>query len=363
MALWSRKKPEDPPPPPAPPPLPEVEQLAELLPARSGEEAFPWQPYVDRITQRFDGLPAPERNGKPFVRNCLAAGCEAIPAMIENVIWRNRQPDGRSDDERFQARVRLGLFFAGSLRYLAHTLCRLRIKMGRVEDWHVFKDMLRAGEVCWRPVFGGGVSFRELEEASADRIDVTWLDARPTHAQVSTLASCFLSIHDKSLVTLDLAVDVIACAEPGAPGGIFGYMLYHTDRIDEQRPDVPRIFLEAVRRAAWSRRLKLGSNPGDLFITPEVSFLTAPRAVDLLLGLIRKRGHSFAREDIYQGLGDAGCLVGVRPGVKSHTRWVRLKATGWREAIRLKGLAIAHDALWDVQQPPGYFDGTLTIQG
>ena len=136
--------------------------------------------------------------------------------------------------------VRLGLFFAFSLRYLAHTLCRLRIKMGRVEDWHVFKDRLRAGDVYWRPLFGGGVSFRELREASGDRIDITWLDTQPTHAQVSTLAPCFLFKYEKSLVTLDLAVDVMACVEPGAPGGMFGYMLYYTGHIDPQRPDVPR---------------------------------------------------------------------------------------------------------------------------
>lgn len=369
MAFWNRNVdkptgPSTPPSPAAPPALPEVERLAELIPERDSDDDYLWQPYVDRITRRFDGLPAPDGNGKPFVRNCLAAGCEAVPVMHENVIWRNKMPDWWSTraQEAFEAHVRLGLFFAASLRYLAHTLCRLRIKKGRVEDWHVFKDMLRAGEVWWRPLFGGGVSFRELEEASDDRIDITWLDAQPTHAQVSTLASCFLTIYDKSLVTLDLAVDVMACAEPGAPGGMFGYMLYHTGHIDEERPDVPRIFLEAVRRAAWSRRLKLGSNPGDLFITPEVSFLTAPKAVDLLLGLIRKRGHGFTRLDIYQGLGDAGCLVGVRPGAKPHTRWARLKAPGWRTAIRVRGLAIANDALWDVQQPPGYFDGTVTLQ-
>ena len=163
-------------------------------------------------------------------------------------------------------------------------------------------------------------------------------------------------------MTLDLTVDVMACAEPGAPGGMFGYMLHFTGRTHRQRPDVSRIFLEAVRRAAWSRRLRLGSNPGDLFITPEVSFLTAPTAVDTLLGLIRKRGHSFNRPDIYRGLGDAGCLVGIRPGVKRHTRWARLKAPGWRAAIRVRGLAIVNDALWDVQQSPAYFDGTVTIQ-
>ena len=360
MAFWNRNvnKPTS---PPAPPPLPEIEQLAKLLPERNQQEVFLWQLYVDRITQRFDGLPAPDGSDS-FVRACLAAGCQAVPAMEQNVVWRNKQPDHPRDQERFQARVRLGLFFAASLRYLVHTLCRLRIKMNRVEDWHPFEDMLWAGEVYWRPLLGGGVSFRKLREASDDRIDITWLDVVPTHAQVSTLASCFLMAYEKSIVTLDLAVDVLACAEPGAPGGMFGYMLYHTGHIDRQRPDVPRIFLEALRRAAWSRRLRLGSNPGDLFITPELSFLTAPTAVDTLLGLIRKRGYSFTRPDIYQGLGDAGYLVGIRPGVKRHTRWARLKAPGWRAAIRVRGLTIANDALWDVQMPPGYFAGTVTIQ-
>ena len=365
MAFWNRNvdKPTEPPDTPAPPLLPEVEELAELIPQRNQEEAYLWQPYVDRIIQRFDGLPAPD-GGESFVRTCLAAGCEAVPVMEQNIMWKNKLPnrwDTRAQDD-FEVRVRLGLFFALSLRYLAHTLCRLRIKMGRVEDWHVFEDRLRVGDVYWRPLFGGGVSFRELREASDDRIDVTWLDAQPTHAQVSTLASCFLFNYEKSLVTLDLAVDVMACVEPGAPGGMFGYMLYYTGHIAPQRPDVPRIFLEAVRRAAWSRRLRLGSNPGDLFITPEVSFLTAPTAVDLLLGLIRKRGHSFTRPDIYQGLGDAGCLVGIRPGAKRHTRMAKLKAPGWRAAIHVRGLAIADDALWDVQMPPSHFDGTVTIQ-
>ena len=222
-----------------------MEQLAELIPGRDSKGAFLWQPYVDRITQRLGGLPAPERNGKPFVRNCLAAGCEALPVMQENVMWRNKFEDRLNTRamDAHEARVRLALFFAMSLRYLSHTLCRLRITVGRVEDWHVFENMLRVGEVYWRPLFGGGVSFCELEEASDDRLDVTWLDAQPTQAQVSTLASYFLTAHERFLVTLDLAVDMMACAEPGAPGGMFGYMLLFTGRTQRQRPNVPRILV------------------------------------------------------------------------------------------------------------------------
>ena len=80
------------------------------------------------------------------------------------------------------------------------------------------------------------MSFRELEEAFDDRIDVTWLDAQPTHAQVSTLAPCFLTAYERALVTLDLTVDVMACAEPGAPGGMFGYMLHFTGRTYRAAP-------------------------------------------------------------------------------------------------------------------------------
>ena len=74
MAFWKRNTdkptgPSTPPSPEPPPALPEVERLAELLPERNSEEDYRWQPYVDRIVQRFDGLPAPDGNGKPFVRN------------------------------------------------------------------------------------------------------------------------------------------------------------------------------------------------------------------------------------------------------------------------------------------------------
>ena len=95
MAFWSHKtdKPTDAPAPPAPPALSEIERLTELIPERDQEEDFLWQPYAGRITQRLDGLPAPERNGKSFVRNCLAAGCEALSVMQETVAWRNKLKD------------------------------------------------------------------------------------------------------------------------------------------------------------------------------------------------------------------------------------------------------------------------------
>ena len=207
------------------------------------------------------------------------------------------------------------------------------------------------------------MSFRRLQAANDGGLQVTWLDIEPTHAQVCTLAPRFLQVGEIRLLTPGLAVDVLACAQPGSPGGLFGDMLFDHGHIESQRVNVSGLSLEALRQLAWSGRLQLNGNPGDLFVTPGLSFLVTPRAVDVLLGVLRRRGYSFTRLGIYQGLGNAGCLVGIGPGAEHHTPLARIKAPGWREALHLRGLAIAHDALWDVQTPPGYFDGTVTLQG
>ena len=365
MAFWKRNadKLVDPPSPPESPPIPEVEQLAELIPERDSQEVFLWQPYVDRITRRFDGLPAPDGGGT-FVRACLAAGCKAVPLIRVNTLW-EKDLSGREWHERFESdlarRVRLGLFFAASLRYLAHTLGRLRIKTVN-GHWHPFSKVpLGAGEVSWRPLLRD-VSFRELEATVDGRPRITWLDAVPSDAQASIVAACFLQPYEVGLVTPELAVSVMDCVLPGGSGSMFWRMLFDDGQVESERVDVAGLSLEALRQLSRSGRLRLNNNPGDLFVTPEVSFLVTPVAVDVLLEALRRRGHSFTRLDIYQGLGNAGCLVGTGPGARRHTPWARLKAPGWREAIRLRGLAIAHDSLWDVQPPPGYFDGTLTVQ-
>ena len=141
MAFWNRNvdKPTGPPAPP--PPLPEVEELAELIPELDRQEVFLWQPYVDRIILRFDGLPAPDGGGT-FVRACLAAGCKAVPVIHLSTLWEKdierREWSGRFESD-LATRVRLGLFFAASLRYLVHALCRLRVKTTK-DDWHLFRS-------------------------------------------------------------------------------------------------------------------------------------------------------------------------------------------------------------------------------
>ncbi len=367
MAFWNRNvgKPAGPQAsPPPPPPIPELDELARLLPERGKEENFFWRPYVDRITQRLDGLPAPD-GGESFVRACLAAGCKAVPVAQSSPLWKrdlSEQEIYHAESSGLAARVRLGLFFAASLRYLVHGLCRLRVK-AEGGDWHPLQGHLRAGEVFWQPVRGSGVSFRELQAALEGRLGITWLDVQPTDAQACVLASSFLQVYERSLLTLEQAVDVVDCAMPRSSGGVFRWMLLNDGQIETKRVDVAGLCLEVLRQLAGSRRLRLNTNPGDLFVTPEVSFLVAPVAVDVLIQVLRRRGHSFSRPEVYRALGDAGCLVDTPPGAKRHTVPAKLKSPAWRLPIRVHGLPIVHNALWNVQAPPGYFDGTVSIKG
>ena len=66
---------------------------------------------------------------------------------------------------------------------LVHALCRLRIKAG-VLEWNPRLDMLRVGDVQWRPVLGGGVPFRSWRAAYDGSLQITWLDARPRAAEI-----------------------------------------------------------------------------------------------------------------------------------------------------------------------------------
>ena len=88
-----------------------------------------------------------------------------------------------------------------------------------------------------------------------------------------------------------------------------------------------------------------------------------PAAVDVLIEALRKQGYSFTRKDIYQALGAAGCLVGIAPRAERHTPLARLKSPAWKAPVSLRGLPIAHTALWNVQTPPSFLDGSVKIEG
>lgn len=109
------------------PVVPEFDELARLFPDRDGKGRFLWQDYVERITERFDGLPA-EDGGASFVRACLAAGCKAVPSIERSRFWETEAPP-RMHPQRpvYELRVRLGLFFVGDGRLVLNGRCPHRI--------------------------------------------------------------------------------------------------------------------------------------------------------------------------------------------------------------------------------------------
>ena len=186
--------------------VPELDELAKVLPERAPDGRFFWQPFVDRIEKRFDGLPAPD-GGESFVHGCVAAGCQAVPVIRRNTLWERQAPPLSDRRARgvFELRIRLGLFFAASLRYVVHGACRLRIKIDDVE-WHPGLGGLKASGVEWHPVTGDGVSFRKLltGHAGAEPV-VTWSEAAPGIGEVCVLAGFFFPSQEVVLLTPGLA--------------------------------------------------------------------------------------------------------------------------------------------------------------
>ena len=262
--------------------VPELDELAKVLPERAPDGRFYWQPFVDRIEKRFDGLPAPD-GGESFVQGCVAAGCQAVPVIRRNTLWENQAPPLSERRARgvFELRIRLGLFFAASLRYLVHGACRLRIKIDNVE-WHPGLGGLKAGGVEWHPVTGDGVSFGKLltGHAGAEPV-VTWSEAAPGIGEVCVLAGFFFPSQEVVLLTPGLAGDVLAYRAAGSPDrGLFGRMLGAEGQVeDARRWTSPAVFLEGTGAGVCDDkgivRVNTRAN-GHVFITPEFWLLTTP---------------------------------------------------------------------------------------
>jgi len=333
--------------------IPEIDELAELLPQRDAKGRFFWQDYVDRITDRFDGLPAPD-DAESFVRGCLAAGCKAVPVMERRTLWQRQAPPAMDQRARtvFELRVRLGLFFAASLRYLTHGACRLRVQ---------------AGDDEWHPLRGERLTFRAFVEAQGREPDVTWTQAVPDHGQVCVLAQFFLQFREVTLLSFDLAQDVYNHLRPDDPAGLFSILLSDDGQVEEGMVDVAGVFLAALAQAVERNILRLNSRVnGHLFVHPAFWLLTTPVGLDHVTGLLRKRlpgpRHDFTRLDVFRALHAQGCLAGADGrGDGKAARVCVVDSESWLVPLTLKGLPILSGNL------PGHvtaplFDGTIILK-
>lgn len=328
---------------------PELEMLAKELPEQDGKGRFFWQDYVDRITDRFDGLPAPD-GGDSFVRACLATGCSAVPVMKRNRLWEQDAPP-RAHRRRplYEMRIRLGLFFAASLRDLLHGVSRLRVKAGRAE-WHVLD-----GE---RP------SYLEFVKAQgAKPPDVSWSKARPRAGQLYALAPFFFQRKDILVLTRMIAEEVLEHARPGDPGGLFGRMLRQAEEMEDTPVDIAGTFLEALVETVNRGELNVNTRiNGHLFVTPELWLLSTPVGMDLVTGSLRNRGprYDFSRHDVFRALRESGYLAGGDSDTPDYdTPRCVLRSRAWSRPLQLRGLCIMPGALPSQPKVPD-FDGTVT---
>ena len=331
--------------------IPELGQLKALLPQRDSKGRFFWQDYVDRVTSRFDGLPAPDDSGS-FVQGCLAAGCNAVPVMECRRAWERLVPPGSDSRDRtvLERRVRLGLFFAGSLRYLTHGACRLRV---------------RAGDDEWHPLRGERLTYRAFVEARDREPDVTWSKAAPNYGQVCVLAQFFLHLRETTLLGFDMAQDVYNHLKPDDPTGLFSIMLSDDGQVEEGEVDVAGVFLAALAQAVDEGLVRINTRVnGHLFVTPAFWFLTSPVGVGDVTQLLRRRRQGrrrdFPRHEVIEALCSARCLIGSDPGGKGEAvRLCELYSDAWESPLQLNGLLILPGSL------PGHctvpmFDGTIT---
>ena len=345
--------------------VPELDELTKVLPERAPDGRFFWQPFVERIEQRFDGLPAPD-GGESFVGGCVAAGCQAVPVIRRNALWERQAPPLSDRRARgiFELRIRLGLFFAASLRYLVHGVCRLRIKIDDVE-WHPGLGGLKAGGREWHPVTGDGVSFREFLAGHAGGEPVaSWSEAAPGVGEVCVLAGFFFPFQEVNLLTPGLAGDVLACAQPGRPTGLFGRMLGAEGQVENEAVDVAGVFLEALAAGVDKGIVRVNTRAnGHVFITPEFWLLTTPKGIDCVKDFLRTRRegrrYDFSRQEIFRALHSEGYLAGGG----SNASWIcGLDVIGWDKPLELYGLPILVEALPVQPKAVLEFDGTVTLK-
>ena len=216
--------------------IPEIDKLAELLPERDPKGRFFWQDYVDRITGRFDGLPAPD-GGKSFVRAMpLAVGlpggaCHGAQRAVE-------EPGAAGVGAPRSRRLRVpGTPGAVLRRQPALPGARRRAACGRgpgTDEWH--------------PLNGTEPSYPAFLAAHGGQPEIAWSEAVPGFGEVCTGALFFFQRQEVLLVSPPLAHEVLSFLDPDRAAGLFGRMLSRDGQVDK-----PAVDVAACSWRPWSR--------------------------------------------------------------------------------------------------------------
>ena len=326
------------------------DDVVEVLPQRDRDGRYFWQSFAERLQDRFEGLPASEGDGL-FVDACLRAGARAVPVIRGNRLWEKNAPRISEKQARgvYEMRIRLGLFYAASLRYLVQGVSRMRVT---------------CGESAWKPVTEAGESFRDFAVRQEGEIEVSWSNTPPGFGQACLATQVFLTPEEALLLTPELAEEVYDHACSVGPSGLFGLMLAADGQVEKAEVDVARVFLQALGQAVEQKSVKINTKMGGhVFITPEFWLLTNPVGLDCMIEVIAtRRGarrYQFTRHEVFRALRKGGHLLGVEEGWDTHH--CVLKCRRWRKPLQLHGLCIAAGVLFSVHDAP-FFEGIVTIK-
>ena len=320
-----------------------------VLPEVDRQGRYFWQSFAERMQDRLGGLPATDGDGL-FVDECLRAGAAAVAIAEQNTLWQKDAPDSSRKRARsvYELRIRLGLFYAASLRRLVHGVSRLRVTRG---------------DAAWHAVSEEGQSFSAFAAEREGEVEVSWTGAAADFGKACLASQVFLAPKEALRLTPRLAEDVYNNVSPG-PSGLFALMLAAEGQGREsEKVDVAEVFLHALGEGVERKTVKANSKMGGhVFITPEWWFLTSPRGVDFMIDLIgARRGagqHQFTRHEVYEGLRTGGYLLGIAEG--DDTALCVLKSRRWRKPVELRGLCIAAGVLFAVQNAP-LFEGNVKL--
>ena len=330
------------------------EEVAEVLPERDTGGGYFWQPFADRLQKRLDGLPAPDGNGL-FVDECLRAGATAVPVVRRNRLWRQGAPDISEKRARgvYEMRIRLGLFYAASVRFLFQGMSRLRVKSGKAE---------------WKAVSEEGESFRDFVARHEGEVEVTWTNSAPSFGKGCVLTQAFLTYDEMLLLTPELAEEVYEHAGPDGPAGLFGMMLAADGQAERQGVDVAGVFLEALAQCVDRETVAVNTRAnGHVFITPEFWLLTTPKGIDCVRDYLRTRRegrrHDLPRERIFRSLVEDGHLADGGNASKGNASWIcEVDVIGWDKPLELYGLPIVAEALPVQPREAPLFQGTIRLK-
>lgn len=326
---------------------PDLDAVLAALPERER-----WERFVNRVMLCCGDLAAPDGTGTLAAR-CVAAGCEALPAVEQSRLWERLVPAGRQERVGFEDRVRLGLFFAAALKFLLPLLCTARVRAGKAE---------------WEPFLASLSDF--VNEHGGAAPEVTWVDSAPHAGRMLALASFFLGRQEVvEYLTPAVAQEVFDYLRPDGNRGLFGTILGDAGRAVEQAEpvDVAAVFLAALAQAVERKVLRLNTRMGGhVFVAPAFWLLTTPKGLDCVTALIRTRlqgrRHDFTRHEVFLALQSGGHLAGADSGGKGAAAWVcEVDAEGWERPLELHGLPVLSRALPVQRQAVPCFGGTITL--